>query len=307
MEVQMAINHATKGLGSNENSTSTQPISNFFAPAPVPISQEESMNFDDLFEETSFDLERVVVLTSVPKEVDWTAIKNHFSVEYGLLDLEYSVLDRKSNVCYLAFKENSAMEDAKNYRGPFGKVDLTHSKEFIQAEFMVDSDTNLPYRVVLFNVQAGDTVAALSEKMDAVPIKIKIIDGKNFAFAMFDVISEWCKVLAQQYFVVNGHSINIVDAIDATNQSQFYRLFMGWVPRLAKHSQLCQVVVRITGHLPLHLAVVRDKDNMSRGFAFLVVKTLGEKEKLLNANEFPLKGCKCKFKEARPLKRAAKN
>ena len=125
--------------------------------------------------------------------------------------------------------------------------------------------------------------------------------------ALFDVISEWCKVLAQQYFVVNNHAISIVDAIDATNQAQFYRLFMGWVPRMAKHAHLIRVVERISGHFPLHLAIVKDQNNLSREFAFLVVKTLQEKEKLLNASEFTLKTCKCKFKEARPLKRAPKN
>jgi hypothetical protein len=82
---------------------------------------------------------------------------------------------------------------------------------------------------------------------------------------------------------------------------------MGWVPKNAKHSALSTVVARISGHLPLHLTVVRDKNNLSRGFAFLIVKTLAEKEKLLNANEFSLKNSKCKFKEARPLKRAPKN
>jgi hypothetical protein len=82
---------------------------------------------------------------------------------------------------------------------------------------------------------------------------------------------------------------------------------MGWIPRMAKHAQLIKVVERISGHLPLHLAIVKDNNNLSRGFAFLVVKTLEEKEKMLNANEFTLKSCKCKFKEARPLKRAQKH
>ena len=200
----------------------------------------------------------------------------------------------------------SAAEASKKYKGPLGRIDLTHNRNFVQAEFMIDSDPNLPYRVMLFNVQAGDTREALSSKMDAVPIKIKMFDGKNFAVAMFDVISEWCKVLAQQYFVVNNHAISIVDALDDTNRANFYRLWMGWVPRVAKHVHLCQVVQRISGHLPLHLDIIRDKkNNLSRGFAFLVVKTLAEKEKLLNANLFTLKTCKCKFKEARPLKRDA--
>jgi hypothetical protein len=253
-------------------------------------------------------MEQVVVLTRVPKEVDWSALKDHFSVAFGLLDLEYSALDRPSDTCYLAFRNISAANNAKNYQGPFGVPDPTHPKRFIQPEFFADLDPNLPYRVVLFGVQAGDTVQDLSSKMDAVPVKIKLIAGRNFAFALFDIISEWCKVLAQQYFVVNNHTINIVDAIDPTNQAQFYRLFMGWVPRAAKHSQLMNVVGRISGHHPLYLIIARDKNsNFSRGFAFLVVKTLAEKEKLLGANEFPLKGCKCKFKEARPLKRAPQN
>ena len=305
IEVQTAVNQASKGLGSSTNSNSSQPISNFFAPATN--EDHHSFSFDDLFEETSFNLEQVVVLTHVPKEVDWNALKNHFSVAFGLLDLEFSALDRALDTCYLAFKEISVATSAKNYKGPFGTVDLTHSKQFIQAEFMVDLNANLPYRAVLFGVQPGDTVEALSLKMDAVPVRIKIIEGRNFAIALFDVISEWCKVLAQQYFVVNNHAISIVDAIDATNQAQFYRLFMGWVPRMAKHAHLIRVVERISGHLPLHLAIVKDQNNLSRGFAFLVVKTLQEKEKLLNANEFTLKTCKCKFKEARPLKRAPKN
>jgi hypothetical protein len=306
MEIQNAVNQASKGLGSSINSTSSQPINHFFAPTAASTDLNP-MDFDDLFEETSFNLEQVVVLTHVPKEVDWNAIKNHFSVEYGLLNLEYSALDRNSDTCYLAFLEISVALAAKGYKGPLGAIDSTHSKKFIQAEFMVDLDSNLPYRVVLFNVQPGDTIDALSSKMDAIPIKIKIVEGRNFAIAFFDVISEWCKVLAQQYFVVNHHAISILDAIDSTNQAQFYRLFMGWIPRMAKHAQLIKVVERISGHLPLHLAIVKDNNNLSRGFAFLVVKTLEEKEKMLNANEFTLKSCKCKFKEARPLKRAQKH
>ena len=306
MDVQIAVNQASKGLGSSANSTSSQPISNFFAPVGG-FSDPDPVNFDDLFEETPFNLEQVVVLTHVPKEVDWSALKNHFSVTFGLLDLEYSALDKATNTCYLAFMEISTATAAKNYKGPLGIVDPTHSKKFIQPEFAFDLDTNLPYRVVLLGIEPGDTVEALSLKMAAVPMKIKLMDGRNFAFALFDVISEWCKVLDQQYFVVNNHTISIVDAIDPTNQAQFYRLFMGWVPRAAKHSQLIQVVGRISGHHPLHLFIMKDKkSNFSRGFAFLVVKTLQEKEALLGANEFPLKGCKCKFKEARPLKRAPK-
>ena len=305
MEVQIAVNQASKGFGSSTNSTSSQSINNFFAPVGG-ANNPSPMNFDDLFEESSFNLEHVVVLTHVPKEVDWDAIKILFSSSYGQLNLEYSALDRNSDVCYLAFKEISAAEASKSYKGPIGRIDLTHNRNFIQAEFMIDSDPNLPYRVMLFNVQAGDTREALSSKMEAVPIKIKIFDGKNFAVAMFDVISEWCKVLAQQYFVVNNHAISIVDALDQVNRANFYRLWMGWVPRVAKHAHLCQVVQRISGHLPLHLDIIRDKNNNhSRGFTFLVVKTLAEKEKLLNANLFTLKTCKCKFKEARPLKRVA--
>jgi hypothetical protein len=207
----------------------------------------------------------------------------------------------------LAFKEISAAEASKQYKGSLGRVDLTHNKEFIQAEFMVDSDPNLPYRVTLFNVKVGDLIVELSVKLDAVPLKMKIVTtptNVTFAVAYYDVAVEWMKVLAQQYFVFHGRSISILDNMDKTNQAQFYRLFMGWIPRNAKHSQLVQVVERVGGHHPLHLVIIRDKNNLSRGFAFLVVKTLSEKEKLINANQFTLKNCKCKFKEARPLKRA---
>ena len=116
------------------------------------------MNFDDLFESTSFNLEQVVVLTHVPKEVEWNGLKTYFSVEFGLLDLEYSALDRAQDTCYLAFQEISSANSAKNYKGPFGDVDPTHSKNFIQPEFAADLDSNLPYRVVLFGIRPGDTI-----------------------------------------------------------------------------------------------------------------------------------------------------
>jgi hypothetical protein len=304
LEIQVAINQASKGLGTSTGSVS-QPISNFFNSVPANNTSNTS-NFDDLFEDTSFNFEQIVVLTNIPKELEWNDIKTQFSIQFGILDLEYSALDRPNDVCYLAFKEISVATAAKGYVGPLGKIDLTHSKVFFQSEFS-DLDSNLPYRVVLFNIQIGDTIEALGQRMDSVPVKIKLIENRNFAVAFFDIISEWCKVLAQQYFILNNHTVSIVDAIDSTNQAQFYRLFMGWVPKNAKHSALSTVVARISGHLPLHLTVVRDKNNLSRGFAFLIVKTLAEKEKLLNANEFSLKNSKCKFKEARPLKRAPKN